>query len=101
MTAVDLDDLESKARAATPGPWNTGSGEHWSRDVRCRDPGLTAGGQGVAWCGAEHGHEDAAYIAAAHPGVVLILIERVRAAEAEIARRNEIAWKADSLDAGD
>jgi hypothetical protein len=65
--SFDVDDLEAKARAAmtsSPGPW-------YARDEANADPGPRG--------------DVARHIAAANPAVVLELLRRLRAAEAEIA----------------
>ena len=63
---LDLDRLEKLAREAMKG-----SIRWWGADT--------------LQCGAPLGKRDAAYIAAASPGVVLGLLERVRTAEAKAA----------------
>lgn len=75
-----LDDLEAKAKAATPGPYKrTTSGDpHWLREVRDGD------GEAVAWCGTfpeAKAHANAAYFEAASPDVVQKLIAAARAAQ--------------------
>lgn len=68
---VDLNELLAKAKAATPGSWITGEGSHWSLEVRSPK-------QSVAFCGATNGLNDAAFIAAANPAVVIELCETMR-----------------------
>lgn len=80
MTDLDLDKLEALAKSATPGPWKTGSGDHWSREVRGSD------NQGIAWCGHSSGHADAMFIAAARAAIPA-LIERARQAESRDLRQ--------------
>lgn len=73
---IDLDDLEAKCRAATPGPWKSNQ-ETCSIGEVCS---VNQGGQ--AWfeiCSEDLFHEsnnynDAAYIAALNPAVNLELI---------------------------
>jgi hypothetical protein len=71
MSDIDLDKLERLARAATPGPW---------RQREQRDDGSTLASyeQGCFVESPNMAGEDAAYIAAANPSVVLALIERLR-----------------------
>lgn len=78
---LDLDALEAAARAATRGPWIStyyGPCDAWVR---------TADGNALVHCGANQRRpqEDAAYIAAVSPDVLLSLAARLRAAEAVIA----------------
>ena len=85
---MDLDTLERLARAATPGPWRVNpfgvsirTGEYRAPDsVRVAD---IADAEDCGCCPTEQGYATATYIAAASPDVVLALIARVRAAEAE------------------
>jgi hypothetical protein len=79
--ALDLDVLEAKARAATPGPWmldGMGKDEpevnYWAH----RFIGALDGPDIIATSEDGHG-PNAEYIAAASPDVVLALIDRVRA----------------------
>src|SRR5690606_21695301 len=80
---IDLDDLERKARAASPGPW-------W-RCTCCsmlyRHDGETDGARDYI-AEARRSGADADYIAVMNPAVALKLIERVRRAEARAS-----AWK--------
>lgn len=82
---IDLSNLEAKARAATKGEWECRHGDEvWlaiEGDI----------GRHVATADRE---EDAAYIAAAQPSVVLQLIERVKTLEEALG-----ALHGDSLDA--
>jgi hypothetical protein len=88
-TAGRLAELERLARAATPGPWEA---EHRCHGRTAADD--EAGGLGLEVRGPEPATDrgqfargaDAAFIAAAHPGTVLALVERVRELEAENAR---------------
>jgi hypothetical protein len=66
-----LDDLEAKAKAATPGPWYS-DGDHCS----------VADGNGDYVCNLDFDQgDDADFIAAANPQTVLALIDVVRAAD--------------------
>ncbi len=83
---TDLDELESKARAATPGPWRI-SDSHGLCIVNCDESAPTAliadmssNSDEGRWDGRR---EDAVFIVAARD-VVLALIARVRAAEARL-----------------
>ena len=91
MTAdVDLDTLTRLAQAATPGPWQHQIGGNNSCSaprVRGLSEAVQAGLNPVALIGPagdQCSQGDAAYIAAVSPGVVLALVERVRAAESAI-----------------
>jgi hypothetical protein len=70
--------LEAAARAATPGPWNHTGTEYYDRGGRYQNIEspieIIIGESGVC-------SENAAFIAAANPAVVLALVERVRTAE--------------------
>src|SRR5690606_12384574 len=84
-TDLDLDDLERKARAASPGAW-------W-RCTCCsmlhRDDGATDGARDCTAQARAVKNRSAAtadYIAATTPAVALELIELVRRAEAPIAQ---------------
>jgi hypothetical protein len=80
----DLDELESKAKAATPGEWQHEDG---------RNVGLYIDGRFeyslVAYCGGpdrENMHEgpaNAAYIASANPATILALVALIRRLQAE------------------
>jgi hypothetical protein len=74
---IDVDELATLANAATPGPWTFAA-----RAVRVTN-GPSAG-MPVAEQGDFDDDEDMAHIAAANPATVLALIERLRAAEAEL-----------------
>lgn len=82
---TDLDNLESKAKAATPGPWQY-DGVNVTQAVN-DGTGLA---DVITTDDADEGRiitdADAAYIAAASPDVVLSLIARVRDAEAQAKR---------------
>lgn len=80
MTPTDLSRLESLAREATPGEWETPADKPWrvySGDV------LIAVASGMTHPSDQvYADANAAYIAAANPAAVLALIERVRELEA-------------------
>lgn len=85
----DLDALRAKAEAATPGPWRQ-SPMTPSR-VSTRD-----GSIGVAWHSAggemdRKAERTAAFIAAASPATVLALLDRLAAAELDVARADSLA----------
>lgn len=92
-TRMNLDDIEKKAKAATPGPW----ANKWSSnypfyvDVRKPAPSLSKhdAERPTYWR-----VQDAEYIAAVSPDVVLKLIERLRDAEETIEWPTESALKA-------
>lgn len=97
---IDVDELEAKAKAATPGPWeqtygygdsghnnNVIFGREQPNQYVCR----IVSGRGNG--GEPESHANAAYIAALNPSVALALIARLKAAEhvaawAEDADRN-------------
>jgi hypothetical protein len=91
---IDLDELERLARNATPGPWFAAD---WGNDfgdnlttIEAQEPEVLYAGQSSIWpdgiqklriAETEEGErpiEDAAYIAAANPAVILELIRMVR-----------------------
>lgn len=72
---LDLDDLEAKARAATAGPWRHDKGGVYGVRILA-DKGAVA-----EWDDIPLSEEDANFIAAANPAVVLELVQRLRAAE--------------------
>lgn len=78
MTDADLARLEQAAQAATPGPWTT----EIDSCAACRANGDVeyshVGPVEACTHGLACSSEDAAYIAAASPGVVLALIAEVR-----------------------
>lgn len=79
LTAEELDRLEAVARAATPGPWHQGSGDHFARDVR------SSAGDSMAWCGmfpARAAAANARHIATCNPQTILALVEMARRAQA-------------------
>lgn len=77
MTSEERENLRRLAQAATPGPWNTnGRNEVGANDGRL-----------IAICFGRDSHTEPAaflnadYIAAAHPGAVLALLDALDAAE--------------------
>lgn len=105
---VDLDDLERKARAATPGPWRLGD---WSAVFGTRERpermliierNLTHAGPEPYVCGRGDGRfevlrldepvsdeANALHIAANSPSVTLALVARIRELEAQAHRTIE------------
>lgn len=89
--ALDLEALEAKAKAATPGPWMLdGMGEdepainYWAhRFIGTAEPNETGSHEIIATSEDGHG-PNAEYIAAADPKTVLALIAALRAASAVI-----------------
>lgn len=83
MTAADwIDDLERKAKAATPGPWSVdgyGSGQQ------------VTGATGTIFADTRALHEDAEFIAAANPDTILRLIEDNRRLSSVIKGHEAIA----------
>lgn len=91
-TRIDLESLEQKARAASPGPWVVhADGKEFGSSDRSTSPGVdTADGQVVCWwgtglCGIPQ-NPDADFIASAHPETVLALITEVRALRSDAER---------------
>ena len=78
MTRPTTDELLRRiaiAKAATPGPWHTGTGDHWSREVRSKT-------SSPAWCGTLHhiqARDDALHIAASDPTTVIGDLEELLA----------------------
>ena len=86
MTESELKELESKARAATPGPWVANAGCVLSEYGYIVAKAESIPGVGSLW---ERRRSQAEYIAAANPEVVLALIAEIRVLRAEVAR----VWK--------
>jgi hypothetical protein len=78
-TQLDLDALQAAAEAATPGIWTTYKDGSEKLNNRCNV--VESGCAMVAY--GQLSDEDANFIAAANPAVVLALIDRLRKAEAE------------------
>ncbi|MFV3284380.1 hypothetical protein ACNFCI_10035 [Pseudomonas sp. NY15356] len=91
-TRIDLESLEQKARAASPGPWVVhADGMEFGSSDRSTNPGVdTADGQVVCWwgtglCGIPQ-NPDADFIASANPETVLALITEIRALRSDAER---------------
>lgn len=92
---LDLDALEAAARAATPGPWVASGGALPCKPDdtrRCKDHDTDEPHIGVYFintprysAATELDRNDALYVDAASPDVVLTLVARLRAAEALLA----------------
>jgi len=81
----DLDDLEAKARAATPGPWRQGHVERSHVFCPASHVDRMADERNLLRLNPHFPYEaDAAFIAAANPTAVLWMVERIRQLE-EIA----------------
>lgn len=74
MTTAELDQLRALARAATPGPWRVEAQGHAEQDVARVNNLEVAPPDSVELA---HCADDAAYIAAVSPDVVLDLIDEV------------------------
>lgn len=95
--AIDLDELEKKCKAATPGPWQYPNG-YRGMDTSVlgpphRDWHGKFGGAVVAETSSmgipEHQWQlNASFIAAANPQTILELIRRVRAAEEHVKKEH-------------
>lgn len=85
-TQIDLDKLERVARAATPGPWeaNQEFANRWRVDEVPAQYHPLAAIYGHGDYASLQGNAD--YIAAANPAVVLEIVRRLRAAEADAKR---------------
>lgn len=89
---MTLDELESKAKAATPGEWQHEDGGYVGQYIDGRFEYSL-----VAYCGGpdrENMHEgpaNAAYIAAANPATMLALIARIRELEERDTELSEAA----------
>lgn len=90
MSELDLDKLEALANAATPGPWRPSESHglcvtNLDKTVMIAD--MSSNSDEGRWDGRR---EDAVFIVAARD-VVLALIARVRAAEAQLAEARHVA----------
>lgn len=111
---LDLDALRQVAEAATPGPWEHGTGDwcHMSGwQIGRPDAGSMDGFRPIAFTGTENYDDDAAHIATFDPPTVLALIDALEAAEAQDdhylrfdglrqeieALRNQVARVADQI----
>jgi hypothetical protein len=88
MTQLDLDAIEARANAATPGPWDgdtcDGISQHWTREKPWLDVLVMEGSD--SWAGCNHrisvSEGDAEFIAHAREDVPA-LVQRVRELEAD------------------
>ena len=85
MTDTELSILESLAKAATPGPWEVDS----LYNIRSEDKVIVLVSK--TYMSREPTNENAAYIAAANPAVILKLIAELRQA------RKERDWLAENM----
>lgn len=89
MSDLDLEAIEARAKAATPGPWVVGPGAFWNYVVGSDEHGDHAGAQEK---------EDAAFIAASREDVPALVAEvrRLRAEVAALSENTECAhtWRA-------
>ena len=76
---INLDDLEAKCRAATPGPWMPDLCQVGKERLKGRIQNCVVNDAGVVAIVSES-DPDAAFIAAANPAVTLELIAQLRAA---------------------
>ena len=83
---IDINDIERKAKAATPGPWSADTGE--PGDAVVWGPGednliTNIGPSRVnqCWVAFDGEKEDCEFIAAANPAAVLALVSLLREAE--------------------
>lgn len=91
LTEDEIAALEELEKAATPGEWTTGQGDHWSREVR-------AGFAAPAWCGAKNGQNDAALIVALRNAAPRLLAMARRSFGPEEERKAEyLSEKSDKL----
>ena len=83
---LDLESLEAKAKAATPGPWRYGYEPGFCGEL------IDPIGEMIASFADEPAARDANFIAAANPKAILALIRELREARAAVAAERE-AWK--------
>jgi hypothetical protein len=98
-TVSDYSELRRLAEAATPGPWYVQKGRsNETCGYVTRDPIEQYQRSITGWGAVEHRFEDAAYIAAASPDVVLGLLSDLAAANrrAEEAERERDAARAEA-----
>lgn len=99
---LDLDQLESLAKAATPGPWRVGAypAEIVGDTHVCINTDI---GVKVLLRGNENFYEearaDAAFSAAANPAAILELCAEARALREDAAMFRLLTWTCDALDA--
>jgi hypothetical protein len=77
---LDLDSLEAKAKAATPGPWRYGYEPGFCGEL------IDPTGEMIASFADEPAARDAEFIAAANPAAILALIRELREARANESR---------------
>lgn len=94
-TLIDLESLEQKARAASPGPWVVhADGMEFGSSDRSTNPGIdTADGQVVCWwgtglCGIPQ-KPDAEFIASANPETVLAMVEEIRSLRQQLEQQKD------------
>lgn len=94
-TLIDLESLEQKARAASPGPWVVhADGMEFGSSNRSTNPGIdTADGQVVCWwgtglCGIPQ-KPDAEFIASANPETVLAMVEEIRSLRQQLEQQKD------------
>lgn len=92
---IDLEGLEQKARAASPGPWIVhADGMEFGSSDRSTNPGIdTADGQVVCWwgtglCGIPQ-KADAEFIASANPETVLAMVEELRSLRQQLEQQKD------------
>lgn len=85
LTPEQLADLRQKANAATPGPWE--KHEHCSFVITPDFPYIPK-------IGSTNMHEDAAFIAAANPAIILKLLDRIDFLEKEVVSYKWVAEQA-------
>ena len=86
MDREQINRLKELAQKATQGPWDTGASRHDPSWVVCRETGFQ-----IADCQIRvNGYNNAAFISAANPAVVLALVERIERLEEdfEVAARS-------------
>ena len=81
---TDLDAIERLAREATPGPWKAQEHGAHRGTIAIEEDGRFIETIAEVYCGAAHGHgaQNARYIAALSPEVVLDLVRRARLGDA-------------------
>ena len=95
ITAELLDELDSAANAATPGPWfdedSHDSPDH-ERWVSAKDWSICSTHSGIK--GIDSQYPNAVYIAAANPATILALVEHIRSLTEQLGAANEKIDKA-------
>ena len=94
---IDINELRRLAQAATPGPWwvNQDSLNHGFEcgvlEINAKDWHALAGAWGVTGAKpSEEGAANAAFIAAANPAAINELLDRIEAAEKDIALKERV-----------